>query len=147
MLTWTFANNPECSSSISAILFVKFISENRILPLERLINSLSCSFSKICIELSYIQINLFLSWYFIFVTILFSLDLYVHFFELFGFDCASSIDIISILDSIILPEELISAIARYLLSLEISVSIAIVSDRYVLNNFLPSGLNIVTIVL
>ena len=74
------------------------------------------------IELSYVHTSLFLSWYFIFFNNLLASALCIAITEFNGSVWAFSIDIIFILDCINVPCVFISAIARYLLSFDISVS-------------------------
>lgn len=78
---------------------------------------------------------------------MFASKLYVYITEFVGSVLAFSIDIIFIFDCITAPCVLISAIPKYLLSLEIAVSIATVVERYDLNNSFPFGLYIAITVL
>ena len=129
-----------------AILFLFLISAIIIL-FSNFIISESFPFSIKCKLLSYMHINFSLSWYLICVISSPAFPAILCSTELVGSLFAFSIEIIFIFDCTIAPVVSISAIAKYWLFPDISVAIAILEDRYVLNNSFPSELNITTIFL
>ena len=140
IFTCEFAvNSPDDCSSTDTALFVNSTDWNITFLSLLSIKFVSWSSSIIVILSVYMHINLFLSWYCIFVINLSFSPSYVFSTEFVGSVLAFSIDIILILDFIIVPDVSTSAIAKYLLSFDIVISVALVDDRYVLNNSFPSG--------